>query len=51
MHVIEHIYNDLSVLLKTRIRLYDDDYNENCFGDHFQMKGSPTILFESGFFD
>ena len=51
MHVIEHIYNDLSVVVKDRIRLYDDDYNENCFGDHFQKKGSSTILFESGFFE
>ena len=51
MHVIEHLYSQLSNVIKDRIRLYDDDHNENCFGDHFQMKGSSTILFESGFFE
>ena len=51
MRVIEHIYNDLSLIIKDRIRLYDDDYNEDCFGDHFQKKGASTILFESGFFE
>ncbi|MGY8919046.1 MAG: M14 family zinc carboxypeptidase [Flavobacteriales bacterium] len=51
MRVIEHIYNDLSLVIKDRIRLYDDDYNEDCFGDHFQKKGASTILFESGFFE
>jgi len=51
MHIIEHLYSQLSNVIKDRIRLYSDDYNENCFGDHFQMKGSSTILFESGFFE
>jgi len=51
MYIIEHIYSQLSNIIKDRIRLYNDDYNENCFGDHFQMKGSSTILFESGFFE
>ena len=51
MHAIEHIFNKLSNIIKDRIRLYDDNFNENCFGDHFQMAGSSTILFESGFFE
>ena len=51
MYIIEHIYIKLSSVIKDRVRLYNDDYNENCFGDHFQNKGSSTILFESGFFE
>ena len=51
MYIIEHIYIKLSNVIKDRVRLYNDDYNENCFGDHFQNKGSSTILFESGFFE
>lgn len=27
---------------------YDDSFNDNCIGDSLQMKGVPTILFESG---
>jgi hypothetical protein len=50
MFIIEQIYIELSNVIKDRVRLYNDDYNENCFGDHFQNKGSSTILFESGFF-
>ena len=51
MFIIEQIYIELSNVIKDRVRLYNDDYNENCFGDHFQNKGSSTILFESGFFE
>ena len=51
MYIIEQIYIELSNVIKNRVRLYNDDYNENCFGDHFQNKGSSTILFESGFFE
>jgi hypothetical protein len=51
MYIIEQIYIELSNVIKDRVRLYNDDYNENCFGDHFQNKGSSTILFESGFFE
>lgn len=51
MYIIYQIYIKLSELIKDRIRLYNDDYNENCFGDHFQSRGSSTILFESGFFE
>lgn len=51
MYIIQHIYSKLSNIIRNRIRLYNDDYNENCFGDHFQKKCSSTILFESGFFE
>ena len=27
---------------------YDESYCANCFGDHFQSKGIPTVLIESG---
>lgn len=27
---------------------YDDTYNPNCFGDHFQTLGIPTVLLEAG---
>ena len=27
---------------------YDDSFNSNCFGDAFQMKDVPVILFEAG---
>ncbi len=29
---------------------YDDSFNNNCFGDSFQMTGVPVILFEAGHF-
>ena len=51
MFLIEGIYSELSNIINDRVRLYDDNYNDNCFGDHFQKKGSSTVLFESGFFD
>ncbi|MDE0966527.1 MAG: M14 family zinc carboxypeptidase [Flavobacteriaceae bacterium] len=51
MFLIEGIYSELSNIINDKVRLYDDNYNYNCFGDHFQKKGSSTVLFESGFFD
>jgi len=29
---------------------YDDSFNNNCFGDSFQMENVPVILFEAGHF-
>jgi hypothetical protein len=50
MNIIEAIYNNYSSDISNMICLYDDTYNENCFGDKFQKSGSSTVLFESGFF-
>ncbi len=32
-----------------QIGRYDDSFNPNCFGDHFQQQGVATVLLEAGF--
>lgn len=38
----------LQELIPGQIGRYDDGFNANCVGDAFQMKNTPTVLFEAG---
>jgi hypothetical protein len=38
----------LQKYIPNQIGRYDDSFNDNCFGDCFQMKNVPVILFEAG---
>jgi len=40
--------NVLEKFIPGQIGRYDDSFNDNCFGDCFQMKDTPVILFEAG---
>lgn len=40
----------LSEYIPNQIGKYDDAHNPNCFGDHIQKMGIPTVLFEAGHF-
>lgn len=42
--------SELQKYLSGQIARFDDGFNPNCAGDHFQSLGTPTILFEAGFF-
>jgi hypothetical protein len=48
MHVINTIYNQLSIDIPGKIGRYNDDFNINCIGDYMMTKQVPTILFEAG---
>jgi len=48
MLLIAAMNNKLQYLIKGQVGRYDDSFNPNCVGDAFQMKNTPTILFESG---
>jgi hypothetical protein len=50
MRVIATMYKTLQTYLPEQIGRYNDAFNDNCFGDSFQMSGFPTILIESGYF-
>lgn len=48
MKMIVRISNYLEGYIKGKIGRYDDTFNQNCFGDFFQLNGVPVILFEAG---
>ena len=48
MQLIAAIKHDLDPELPGGIGRYDDTFNANCAGDHFQKEGTPTLLFEAG---
>lgn len=48
MEVIVAINNIIQKQLPNQIGRYDDGFNANCVGDSFQMKQTPTILYETG---
>lgn len=48
MEVIAAINNTMQKQLFDQIGRYDDGFNANCVGDSFQMKQTPTILYETG---
>ncbi len=50
MEMIVGMNTYLQKYLPGQIGRYDDSFNSNCFGDAFQMKGVPVILFEAGQF-
>ena len=48
MQLIAALQADLANELPGGIGRYDDTFNPNCIGDHFQEAGTPTLLFEAG---
>ena len=48
MELIVGLNEYLQKLIPGQVGRYDDSFNANCFGDAFQMKGVPVILFEAG---
>ncbi|PHS64150.1 MAG: peptidase M14 [Flavobacterium sp.] len=50
MSLIVIMNADLQKYIPNQIGRYDDSFNSNCFGDYFQMKEVPVILFEAGHF-
>lgn len=50
MQLISEMNTMLQDFIPNHVGRYDDSYNPNCIGDHFQLQGTPTILFEAGHF-
>ena len=48
MSLINVVIEQLSEIMGAGIGRYDDSYNPNCWGDHCQALGIPTVLFEAG---
>tara|TARA_R110002051_G_scaffold165130_3_gene235955 strand:+ start:18173 stop:19276 length:1104 start_codon:yes stop_codon:yes gene_type:complete len=48
MQLIAAMNSTLQHLIPGQVGRYDDGFNANCVGDAFQMKKTPTILFEAG---
>ena len=48
MQLIAAINKTLQLVIPGHIGRYDDTYNEQCAGDHFQSLAVPTLLFEAG---
>lgn len=48
MQLIAAMNTVLQKLIPGQVGRYDDGFNPNCVGDAFQMKATPTILFEAG---
>ena len=48
MKLIAKMNKSLQKYIPGQVGRYDDSFNSNCFGDNFQMKGIPVILFEAG---
>ena len=48
MQLIAAMNSNLQKLIPGQVGRYDDGFNANCVGDAFQMRETPTILFEAG---
>jgi len=48
MKLIVKMNKTLQKYIPGQVGRYNDSFNINCFGDYFQMKGVPVILFEAG---
>jgi len=48
MSLISKMNKTLQKYIPNQVGRYDDSFNDNCFGDCFQMKDVPVILFEAG---
>jgi hypothetical protein len=48
MQLIAAMNSKLQELIPNQVGRYDDGFNANCVGDAFQMRETPTILFEAG---
>ncbi|WP_423999679.1 M14 family metallopeptidase [Maribacter sp. IgM3_T14_3] len=51
MKLIAAMNSKLQKEIPGQIGRYDDGFNENCVGDAFQMKNTPTVLFEAGHYE
>lgn len=51
MQLIAAMNNKLQKEIPGQVGRYDDGFNANCVGDAFQMRKTPTILFEAGHYD
>lgn len=51
MQYIAQMNKVLQERIPGQIGRYDDSFNNNCFGDYFQMQDVPVILFEAGHYD
>ncbi|MDO5104962.1 M14 metallopeptidase family protein [Capnocytophaga sp.] len=50
MEVIEVMNEMLQMYIPNQVGRFDDSFNINCTGDMYTYLGTPTILFESGFY-
>jgi len=50
MSVIVAMNKSLQNYIPNKVGRYNDTFNENCFGDSFQVLDYPTILIESGYY-
>ncbi|TLP79705.1 peptidase M14 [Maribacter sp. ACAM166] len=48
MQLIAAMNSKLQKLIPNQVGRYDDGFNSNCVGDAFQMRETPTLLFEAG---
>ncbi|MBQ4915207.1 peptidase M14 [Maribacter sp. MMG018] len=48
MQIIAAMNKTLQNIIPGQVARFDDSFNPNCIGDAFQMKKTPTILFEAG---
>lgn len=48
MQLIAAMNSLLQKIIPNQVGRYDDSFNANCVGDAFQMRKTPTILFEAG---
>ena len=51
MQLIAAMNSMLQKEIPGQVGRYDDGFNANCVGDAFQMRKTPTILFEAGHFN
>lgn len=50
INIIVAMNETLQEYIPNQVGRYDDEFNDNCIGETFQMNNVPTILFESGHF-
>ncbi len=50
MNIIVAMNLELQKHIPGQVGRYEDEFNDNCIGETFQMNNVPTILFESGHF-
>ncbi len=50
MQIIGAMNIELQKHIPGQVGRYEDEFNDNCIGETFQMNNVPTILFESGHF-
>ncbi|WP_291961961.1 M14 metallopeptidase family protein [Maribacter sp.] len=48
MQLIAAMNEEMQKEIPGQVGRYDDGFNANCVGDAFQMRETPTVLFESG---